>query len=132
VEVCDRFRKAETDIAERITRIQALWLRTKFQLRLLRQLAPILDEEHRNIQDETLKVFANKLDIATTKLRSYVKKNGGDGASDNEWNVKSSKYALFRKSLDVAIDELDMWQRTFDPSWYLIIKAASPQIDVEL
>lgn len=132
VELCDRFRKAEIEIAERIARIQALWLRTKLQLKLLRQLVPILDEEHCNIQDETLKVFANKLDIVTTKLRSYLKKKEGDGASDNEWKVKSSKYALFRKSLDTAIDELDVWQRIFDPSWYLIMKAANPQIDVEL
>jgi serine/threonine protein kinase len=132
VAVCDRFRKAETEIAERITRIQALWLRTKLQLKLLRELAPLLDEEHRSIQDETLKVFANKLDITSTKLQSYLKKNEDAGTLDDEWKVKSSRYALFGKSLDAAIDELDMWQRTFDPSWYLIMKAASPQIDVEL
>lgn len=132
VEVCDRFQKAEIEIRERIARIQALWLRTKLQLKLLRQFAPILDEEHRNIHDETLKVFANKLDIASTKLRSYLKKNEGDRALDDEWKVKCSKYALFGKSLDTAIDELDMWQRIFDPLWYLIMKLASPQIDVEL
>jgi serine/threonine protein kinase len=132
VEVCDRFRKAENEIAERAARIKALWLRTKSQLKLLRELAPLLDEEHRNIQDETLKVFLSKLDLATTKLQSYQKKDGGDRALDNERKVNSSRYAILRTSLDAAIDELDMWQRTFDPSWYLIMKAASPRIDVEL
>ena len=34
--------------------------------------------------------------------------------------------------MDAAINELDMWQRTFDPSWYLIMEAASPRIDAEL
>jgi hypothetical protein len=132
VEICNRFQKAETEIVERITRIQAIWLRTKLQLELLRQLAPILDEEHRNIQDETLKVFVNKLDIASTRLRSYLRKIEGGTASHDEWKVKNSKYAVFGKSLDTAIDELDMWQRMFDPSWYLIMKAERPQIDVEL
>ena len=131
-EICERFRKAETEIAERITRIQAIWLRTKSQLDCVRQLAPILDEEHRDIQEETLKVFASKLDIASTKLRSYLKKIEGNTSLGDEWQVKSSKYALFGKSLDAAINELEMWKETFDPSWYLIMKAARPQIDAEL
>ncbi|KAF7502503.1 hypothetical protein GJ744_005660 [Endocarpon pusillum] len=54
VEVCDRFRKAEIEITKRTTRTQAIWLRTKSQLDVLRQLAPILEEEHRNNQEETL------------------------------------------------------------------------------
>jgi serine/threonine protein kinase len=132
LEVCDRFRKAKSEIAERVARIEALWLRTKLQLKLLRELAPLLDEEHRNIQDETLKVFASKLDLANTKLRSFLKKDGGNRALDNEGKVKSSRYALFGTSLDAAINELDTWQRMFDPSWYLIMKAASPRIDAEL
>jgi hypothetical protein len=131
-EVCDRFRKAEIELAERITHIQAIWLRTKSQLECVQQLAPLLDEEHRNIQEETLKVFASKLDIASTKLRSYLKKTEGNTPSGDEWQVKRSKYALFGKALDTAINELEQWKETFDPSWYLIMKAARPQIDVEL
>ncbi|KIX02553.1 uncharacterized protein Z518_08494 [Rhinocladiella mackenziei CBS 650.93] len=132
VELCDRFRKAEIEIAERITRIHAIWLQTKSQLDVVRQLAPILEEEHRNIQEETLKVFANKLDLTNSKLRSFLKKVEGGISSNGEWQVKNSKYALFGKTLDKAIDTRQIWQRTFDPSWYLIMKAARPQIDVEL
>lgn len=77
-------------------------------------------------------MFANKLDIASTKLCSYLKKIEGNTSSDDEWQVKNSKYALFGKNLDKAIDELETWQGTFDPSWYLIMKAARPQIDVKL
>ena len=46
--------------------------------------------------------------------------------------VERSKYALLEGRLSKAIDDLETWQGIFDPSWYLIIKAAIPQIDEEL
>ncbi|KIW24681.1 uncharacterized protein PV07_10383 [Cladophialophora immunda] len=56
-------------------------------------------------------------------------------AADREeegWEVGNLRYALLGKGLDKAIDELEVWHRTFDQSWYLIMKAATPQIDAEL
>jgi hypothetical protein len=37
-----------------------------------------------------------------------------------------------KECLHSAIDDLKEWQVIFDPSWYLIIRVASPLIDVEL
>lgn len=39
------------------------------------------------------------------------------------------KYALTRKSLADAIADLEAWQTVFDPTWFLIMKIASPEID---
>ncbi|KAF2494749.1 hypothetical protein BU16DRAFT_550586 [Lophium mytilinum] len=50
----------------------------------------------------------------------------------NTSRVKRGKYARSEERLNKAIDDLETWQGIFDPSWYLIIKAAIPQMDEEL
>src|ERR1700761_8755305 len=52
--------------------------------------------------------------------------------SSQQFRVKRSKYALLESRLTRSIDDLETWQGIFDPSWYLIISAAIPQIDAEL
>ncbi|KAL4898768.1 hypothetical protein BDV59DRAFT_9744 [Aspergillus ambiguus] len=47
-------------------------------------------------------------------------------------HVQRWKYALFQQKIDSAIDDLELWQRIFDPSWYLIMKVATSHIDSEL
>jgi hypothetical protein len=37
-----------------------------------------------------------------------------------------------KETLDGIIDDLEKWQRRFDPSWFLRMKIASPVIDEEL
>lgn len=132
MEVCERFKQAEAKIAERTTRIRAIWLQTKSQLHFVERLAPIIEDEHRRLQEDLLLVFASKLKVASEKFGSYLKKVEGKTSPSDEWQVKTWKYAWLGKDLDVAIDELEVWRGKFDPSWFLIMKAASPQVDVEL
>jgi len=54
-----------------------------------------------------LEVAAASIDKKTNKLTSMFQLG--------RW-----KYA-FRKSLDTLMSEIEMWQRLFDPSWYLIL-----------
>jgi serine/threonine protein kinase len=42
------------------------------------------------------------------------------------------KYALFKESIDAAIDELENWQSTADPTWYLVLKMATSKVDQAL
>jgi len=37
-----------------------------------------------------------------------------------------------KDSLDKAIEELEIWQKMFDPSWFLILKISDPLIDAQL
>ncbi|KAI9667448.1 MAG: hypothetical protein M1821_000264 [Bathelium mastoideum] len=125
IDLYTAFRHAEAEIAERITRFEASWLRTKTQLTFIQHIAPTLDNEFQNIQNDTLKVLANKLDLAGSKLESTLRK--GEQGQVNRW-----KFARMKESLDKVIDDLEAWQRIFDPSWYLLMKVASPQINTEL
>jgi len=98
-----------------------------------------LDKEHQSIQDQTLQVLVSKLTIAISKIGSLIKKSsrttGAEGVKKQQQrpsSVKRWKYVLLKEYLDNAIDDLELWQRIFDPSWFLIMRVASQLIDTEL
>ncbi|KAK2756396.1 hypothetical protein FQN54_005288 [Arachnomyces sp. PD_36] len=99
------------------------------QLKLVRSIAHILDEEHQKIQNETLELLAVKLKIAVGSIESVMESTPSGNEKDK---VRRWKYALVQQKIDKAIQDLELWQQMFDPSWYLIMKAATPQIDAEL
>jgi hypothetical protein len=96
-----------------------------------------LDEEHQSIQNQILQVLVSKLTIAISKIESVIKKPGhATGAKEEHRqrpvSVKRWKYVLLKECLDKAIEDLENWQRMFDPTWFLIMRVASPLIDAEL
>lgn len=102
-------------------------------MEFLKRIAELLDEQHKLIQQETLRVLASKLETAITKLESILKtKKKNDLAQDEGHQINRVKYLFLKESIDTAIEDLKVWQDEFDPSWFLIMKAATPQIDAEL
>ncbi|KKK21343.1 hypothetical protein ARAM_002631 [Aspergillus rambellii] len=122
IEVCSAFVHAERELVEQVVRVRNYWVRAEVQLKLVRSIAHTLEEEHQKIQNETLDVLANKLKITVGIIKSVTKDD----------SVRRAKYALLQKKIENAIRELEGWQQMFDPSWYLIMKAATSQIDSEL
>lgn len=45
----------------------------------------------------------------------------------NKW-----KYTWLKDELDSTLEDLDSWQRIFDPTWFLILKIAGGQLDQQL
>ena len=132
IDACNSFRNAESELNERVLRVEARWIQVEAQVILVKQLAPILEDEHQNIHDRTLAILSSKLQLAHSRIEAVKKKNDNRTVVQKHTDIKRWKYVLKKDSLDHAIKELEEWQRIFDPSWYLIIKAATPQIDVEL
>jgi hypothetical protein len=93
-------------------------------------------------QDSVIQVLQEKLQSATKKLDSLVGVGGKSKVSI--WSKIFSKikmlyrlkYALYEKdSLAMVVDDLERWERLFDPSWYFlarITRLAVPMIDQEL
>jgi hypothetical protein len=104
------------------------------QLDFLKQVWETLDEEHQNIQSQILRVLASKLENAISQIkRVQRKKRDRDGEDENTGvGIKRWKYILIKECLDKAIQDLEAWQKMFDPSWFLIMKVGSPLIDREL
>lgn len=65
---------------------------------------------------------------ATSKLDKLSKKSSENGGT----NVNRLRCLLVKKGLDEIIEDLDSWQKMFDPSWFLILKASHPFIDKQL
>ncbi|PLB49670.1 hypothetical protein P170DRAFT_437233 [Aspergillus steynii IBT 23096] len=130
VERCSAFAHAESELLERSVRVKNYWIRAETQLKLVRSIAHTLDDEHQAVQQETLELLASKLKITVNSIQSVTKATDVNGGSVRQ--VQRWKYALLRQKIDGAIQDLELWQKMFDPSWYLIMKAATSQIDADL
>jgi hypothetical protein len=104
------------------------------QLDFLLQIWKTLDEEHQNIQNQILQVLGSKLERAIAQIERVRRKKSDKDIENGDVGVriKRWKYVLIKECMDKAIQDLEAWQRMFDPSWFLIMKVASPLIDQEL
>ncbi|KAK4495509.1 hypothetical protein PRZ48_013841 [Zasmidium cellare] len=133
VNIYQTLRDARVELSERIVNVESCWNRTRWQLEFIQRIWPTLSEAHQSIQEEILKILKSKLESADKKLSKLLKRP----TEPNESNgprpaVRRWKYLFVKSYLDETIKSLNKWQAIYDPSWYLIIRVASPIIDAEL
>lgn len=124
-ELCSDIRHADLELAELTLRLENSLIRFTHQMNFLNKVQDVMEEDHKDIHEQTLSVYLTKLKIVTKKLQdlSRLQQNG------NGVEVKRFKYPLKKDSLNKAIAELDTWQATSDQSWFLIMRMAGPRID---
>ncbi|KAI1125885.1 hypothetical protein F5Y10DRAFT_294262 [Nemania abortiva] len=138
LELCAAFRGAEKELGERVLRIEAGWMKIANQLDFTQQVEGLMNPDHREVQVMAVDMLQSKLKVVTSRLERVVgmPDKDGDTSSGEDGSTgiiaKKWKYALFKESIDKAIEELETWQRIADPSWYLILKIANSQIDQTL
>ncbi|KAI1840101.1 hypothetical protein JX266_013704 [Neoarthrinium moseri] len=138
IKLCAAFKGADNEITERILRLEAGWFKTELQLDFMRRVPSLMDGYHRQLNEKIVEMLQSKLSIVTTKIERVVKLPDDDGEESTAGYISSKvkakrwKYAVFKESIDEAIEELELWQRTADPSWYLILKIANSQVDQAL
>ncbi|OJJ31966.1 hypothetical protein ASPWEDRAFT_43971 [Aspergillus wentii DTO 134E9] len=111
--------------------IQNHWMRTRKQLKFIQRVSDTLDKDHRDIQNQIVRALINKLSAATTSLGKVTETYRGLGGRP-EIRVEKWRYIRLKESLQQTMDDLEVWQKRFDPSWFLIMKVANPMIDLEL
>jgi len=138
-QICDSYRAADVEVAERIAIVENSWTRGRMQVDFVEPLRPILDAEHRRVLDDIIGILVTKLSSAVRKLESVLPKQekGSSRELRPGWfrfskGVQKGKYAFIKDSLDGVIQDMEEWQRRFDPSWFLIMRIANPIIDQEL
>lgn len=104
-------------------------MRANLQLETVKKMAYELQEDHRKIIYETIDMLNSKLTTAEMNIESTMKKKECDG---DEAEVSRFRYMLARQSIDKSVDELERWQKMFDPSWYLAISRAGSRVETEL
>lgn len=120
------------EFEEQITRVEHHWHKTVFQLHFLKQIWDALDVDYQGLQIRILQILISKLQSAISRMEKAERKQRGLEKDKNKGSVSRWKYALWKESIDGVIEDLGNWQKIFDPSWYLIMKVASPIIDQEL
>jgi hypothetical protein len=118
------FENASEEIWERILRLENSWLKLEYQLNVVRDIHSLMSQNHQELYKRTLRMLLSKLDIVNSKLMSLV--------SHDDSLCARLTYAWKKEGLDEAINELEVWQRTADQSWFLGMRIASPLVDVAL
>lgn len=104
-------------------------MRVNCQLETVREIAYELKEDHRKIIYETINMLNSRLIAAEMNIESAMRKKESDceEAQVNRW-----KFMLSRQSIEKSINELEQWQKLFDPSWYLAISRVGPRVESQL
>lgn len=136
---CSAFKNANVEIHQRVLRVEICWKQMSLQLDFLQRIWAELDREHQRLQEECLANLVMNLSAVDVKLSRFHKNEG----SVLEMNIakdvrkieakQKAAYALLKGHLDHALEDMESWQKRFDPSWYLILRIAdSKRIDEEL
>lgn len=132
IQMCHAFKHADTEIDQRVAVIENSVFRTNEQLRVIRKMDRELDESFKAMQKRLIDIFIAKLQNVLDRL-SRVAERRTDDAGGEQYKIKRSKYAIVKKHLDSAIDDLERWQGRFDPTWKLVILRSGGQtVDVVL
>jgi len=136
VATCNALAQADSRLRDSIVRVEACWLKIETQIEVVRKLEPQLNDSHKQVQQQILETTLLKLEAANVKLAGLIKKSDASSDCLGERAVvveaRRFKYAILRDSLAEAIGELEIWQGILDPSWFLMIKIAGPEVDQQL
>ncbi|PKS09556.1 hypothetical protein jhhlp_004173 [Lomentospora prolificans] len=132
--LCSSFKNSNTEISECLLRVDSGWVRVEQQLNFLRRVQHLMHDDHLDVYQRTLSVLSGKLAAILQILRGLMKQQS-DGEGESfiaDCEPKRIKYTFKKDSLDRSIAEFELWQRTADLSWFLLMRIANPQIDAEL
>jgi hypothetical protein len=137
---CQAYRHAEEEAQELLLTIEHNWIKTEAQINILRRISKSLDARYCNVQARVLSELEGKLKTATLTMDQLIA-----GEKDKDIDLvemakalqkmalmKKVKYAFKKERLEKIIEELESWQRRFDPSWMLIIRMTDEKIDQQL
>ncbi|KAK2760027.1 hypothetical protein FQN54_002763 [Arachnomyces sp. PD_36] len=142
------YRHAEDEVRGLMVTIEHNWMKTEAQIKFLRNIANKLEPHFRDVQARVLSELEGKLKTATLLMDQLIvqekeerkKKEAGkkidipalSKALETMAPRKKVKYAFEKNSLESIRDDLEAWQRRFDPSWMLTMRIADSVVDQQL
>jgi serine/threonine protein kinase len=135
--VCHAYQNANSEIRERILRIEGIWLKTESQVEAIKRIWPDLNGHVQIHQNHVLALLQEKLQVAIAivdRLESTPHNEPTLKALiGSKGDTKKLKYVTYIKGkLDAIVVDLEEWHRRFDPSWYLLARVSIPSIDEHL
>ncbi|KAL2833896.1 hypothetical protein BDW59DRAFT_138255 [Aspergillus cavernicola] len=134
IEVCETWKEADREVQERVVIIESCWDRTKRQVDFMLRLTSIMDDDQRRVMDDLLAQLNRSLSLAIDIIETVIRRDSLTRPSLLSFGSRAKKASwVWKKSaLDDIMRDLERWQRRFDPSWFLLMKIASPVVDSEL
>lgn len=143
VRICQNYRHADSEARELMVSIEHNWMKTDAQLNFLKKISNTLEPYFRDVQARVLSELEEKLKAAVLAMdHILVLEKEGSRRQHGELDVrglskalgtlpsrKKVKFAFMKKSLKRIRDDLEIWQRRFDPSWMLTMRVADSLID---
>ncbi|KAI9874610.1 MAG: hypothetical protein M1830_009567 [Pleopsidium flavum] len=137
VSKCRAYRDAEREISELILCVEDHWVKLEIQIGILRTVWHELRGNLQVHQNRVLQLLQLKLQEATVLI------DGAIGKPDNQVSINSvirkkgrlhkGTFALsLKECLEKTIKDLERWHNIFDPSWFLITRISSWNIDQQL
>jgi hypothetical protein len=126
VQLCDTFRAAERQIAEKSQYVNTFWEHVAVKLEYLNQIRNELNEEHTQLLLQNLSILDTKLITASSTLSRFVDHR------PSRWGLKQFnklKYVRMKEDLDTIIEDLRRWNEVFDPALFLTVRKRSTHID---
>ncbi|KAK4235115.1 eukaryotic translation initiation factor 2-alpha kinase 1 [Achaetomium macrosporum] len=129
--MCKAYRNAEEDLEKKVTILEASCMKLETQLNFLRRISDQkrLNSELAQCHFMLLQNLQGTLLQAVSQIETAVSSIGSDGNTLKFLKLGKWKYAIFKKTLDRMMAEMEAWQARFDPSWYLIILIGDSVLD---
>lgn len=119
---------ADREIEERLLLLASSWLRYEKQLNFVRKIHESMNLEHQKIYYRILLALQAKLEHLNSMFVKVLRPEDADAGP----LAKKLRYVLKKDNLDRAIEDLRFWQNEADPSWFLLMRLASPRVDTVL
>lgn len=116
------YNSADDYVRESILLVEAILSRADTQVEFLKQVESKLSNDQRRIQFELYEMLKDRLHIMVGKLESVISEKG----------IRKVKLAFVKSNIKEVIEQLERWQRIFDPTWLLIFRTRDIIMDREL
>lgn len=128
--LCSSFKHARTEISECLLRLAQGWVRLEEQLGNIVHIEPLMDERHRAVYHRILSTLQAKLEIVGRGLSEVI--NVKSDESQYGLEVKRLNFAFKKHSLDRILQDVELWMKNADLTWFLILRISSPRVDAAL
>ncbi|OQE43571.1 hypothetical protein PENCOP_c003G04896 [Penicillium coprophilum] len=131
VKFCREQHRVRADVEELALTIEAVWVKTKVQLELLKT---VLDSDSMVVDLcahylHTVKQLESKITAAVMGLGIIDRRSLGLSGLKLPIDIRG---VYLKRALQDVVKDLEDWQRRFDPSWYLITLISRPALDMQL
>ena len=99
---------------ETVVSVQLCWSRISSQLEFAEQLENSMSDEDKAIQMEAVKILESRLMVISTIISKTDKFSNA--------KVKRLHHLTLRSEIKSALNEMEAWQKRFEPPWFQIVK----------